>query len=186
MSKYNVLFLCTGNSCRSQMAEGWARHLKGEQITAYSAGFEPSALNPLAVQVMAEVGVDISRHSSKHVAELTGITFDYVVTVCGHANEHCPVFPSPTRVLHAGFEDPPQLAAALAAQGASAEAQLDCYRRIRDEIRAFVATLPEAFDSRPRKGLLTRLLEKFDKSLETKAKAGPCCGGGRKGGASCC
>ncbi len=93
-----VLFLCTGNSCRSQMAEGWARHLKGGVVDAYSAGIEAHGLNPLAVQVMAEAGVDISQQRSKHVNELKHLTFDYVVTVCGHAHEHCPVFPGKTRV----------------------------------------------------------------------------------------
>ena len=110
-TKLKVLFLCTGNSCRSQMAEGWARHLKGDQIEAYSAGIEKHGLNPRAVQVMAEADVDISGHRSKHVEELRGVEFDYVVTVCGHASEHCPVFPGKARVIHVGFDDPPKLAA---------------------------------------------------------------------------
>jgi arsenate reductase len=134
-----VLFLCTGNACRSQMAEGWARHLRGDRVEAYSAGIEVHGLDPLAVKVMAEAGVDISGHRSKHVSELAGVAFDYVVTVCGHANESCPVFPGRTKVVHAGFDDPPRLA-----QGArSQEAALAPYRRVRDEIRAFVETLPE-------------------------------------------
>ena len=141
MSKNNrlkVLFLCTGNSCRSQMAEGWARHLKGDQIEAYSAGIETHGLNPHAVQVMAEAGVDISNHRSKHVNELLAIEFDYVVTVCGHANEHCPLFPGKARVIHVGFDDPPK----LAGQATDEEERLAPYRRVRDDIRAFVMTLP--------------------------------------------
>ena len=141
--KLKVLFLCTGNSCRSQMAEGWARHLKGDQIEPYSAGIETHGLNPRAVQVMAEAGVDISGHRSKHVNELQGVEFDYVVTVCGHANEHCPVFPGKARVIHAGFDDPPK----LAADAATEEERLAPYRRVRDEIRAFVESLPGVLES---------------------------------------
>jgi arsenate reductase len=91
--KRKVLFLCTGNACRSQMAEGWARHLKSGRIEAWSAGIEPRDLDPRAVRAMAEAGVDIAPHRSKHVRDLGDVAFDYVVTVCGHANEHCPVFP---------------------------------------------------------------------------------------------
>jgi arsenate reductase len=133
--------LCTGNSCRSQMAEGWTRHLKAPQIEAYSAGVAPRVLDPRAVRVMAEVGVDISAQTSKHVDELKDAAFDYVVTVCGHADELCPVFPAGTRVLHVGFEDPPRLA-----EGAKSEEEaLAHYRRVRDEIRRFVETLPGRF-----------------------------------------
>lgn len=147
MTKPKILFLCTGNSCRSQMAEGWARHLKGDVLEAYSAGIETHGLNPNAVRVMAEVGVDISSHSSKTADALETIDFDYVVTVCGHANETCPMWlRGKARVVHVGFDDPPALARTLATQGASAEAQLDCYRRVRDEIRAFVATLPDRLE----------------------------------------
>ena len=138
MKKLNVLFLCTGNSCRSQMAEGWARALKGDVIEAYSAGIETHGLNPSALKVMAEAGVDISGHTSKNVDTLLDVPFDYVVTVCGHANENCPFFPGLAKVVHVGFEDPP----ALARQVESEEAKLACYRRVRDEIRAFVETLP--------------------------------------------
>ncbi len=137
-----VLFLCTGNSCRSQMAEGWARHLKGDVIEPYSAGIEPRRLDARAVEVMAKAGVDISSHKSKHVDELGGIDFDYVVTVCDHAHEHCPVFPGSTRVIHVGFDDPPQLAASAKTE----EEALRHYRRVRDEIRAFVEGLPDALD----------------------------------------
>ena len=133
-----VLFLCTGNSCRSQMAEGWARHLKADKIEAYSAGIETHGLNPNAVKVMAEVGVDLSGHRSKHVDELGGIQFDYVVTVCGHANESCPLFPGRTKVVHVGFDDPPKLAKAAKTE----EEALSHYTRVRDEIRGFVEQLP--------------------------------------------
>jgi len=105
-----VLFLCTGNSCRSQMAEGWARHLRGDVIEPCSAGIETHGLNPHAVRVMAEAGVDISKQESKHVDELKDVRFDYVVTVCGHADERCPSFPGRTKVIHVGFDDPPRLA----------------------------------------------------------------------------
>ena len=138
--KLKILFLCTGNSCRSQMAEGWARFLKGDVIEAYSAGVETHGLNPNAVKVMAEAGVDISGHRSKHLDELKDVPLDYVVTVCDHAHESCPVFPGRTRVVHVGFDDPPK----LAQQTATQEQALDCYRRVRDEIKAFVHTLPNA------------------------------------------
>jgi len=140
-----VLFLCTGNSCRSQMAEGWARVLKGDVIEAYSAGIETHGLNPNAVKVMAEAGVDISGRRSKRVDELKDVAFDVVVTVCGHANETCPMWlGGKAVVIHVGFDDPPALARELAANGASAEKQLDCYRRVRDEIKAFVEKIEEA------------------------------------------
>jgi len=146
-AKLKVLFLCTGNSCRSQMAEGWCRHLKGDRIEAYSAGVETHGLNPNAVQVMAEVGVDISGHHSKYLDELKDVDFDYVITVCGHANESCPVFSGTTKVVHVGFDDPPK----LAKEAKSEQEALDCYRRVRDEIKAFIETLPESITS-PHKG----------------------------------
>ena len=124
------------------MAEGWARHLKDGEIEPYSAGIETHGLNPHAVAVMAEAGVDIREHRSKLVDELTDVDFDAVITVCGHAHEHCPIFPGSCRVIHKGFDDPPKLAAECAAKGASTEEQLDCYRRVRDEIRSFVEELP--------------------------------------------
>jgi len=136
--RVRILFLCTGNACRSQMAEGWARHLKGDLIEAYSAGIAPAGLSRRAVGVMAEAGVDVSGQRSKHVGEFKGIEFDYVVTVCGHAHEHCPLFPGRTKVVHVGFDDPPR----LAADARTETEALDHYRRIRDEIRAFVETLP--------------------------------------------
>jgi arsenate reductase len=137
--KTKILFLCTGNSCRSQIAEGWARYFLSDSIEAYSAGIETHGMNPKAVRVMAEAGVDITSHRSKHVDELKGIEFDYVITVCGHADESCPVFPAKTKVLHHGFDDPPKLAKAARTE----EEALSHYRRVRDEIRDFVKTLSD-------------------------------------------
>jgi arsenate reductase len=136
--KLRVLFLCTGNSCRSQMAEGWARHLRGDTIEAWSAGLEAHGLNPRAVRAMAEAGVDISGHQSRRLKDLPNIEFDYVVTVCANANESCPVFPGNARVVHVGFDDPPKLAARLEDE----EEKLNCYRRVRDEIKNFIAGFP--------------------------------------------
>ena len=140
MNKPRVLFLCTGNSCRSQMAEGWARKLKGDVVEPYSAGTEPHGMNRLAVRAMAEAGVDISGHRSKHVDELRDVPLDVVVTVCDHANETCPVFPGRVKRLHVGFDDPPKPAAGAKSDD---EAMVH-YRRVRDEIKAFVERLPEA------------------------------------------
>lgn len=137
-----VLFLCTGNACRSQMAEGWARHLFSESLEAWSAGVSPYRLDPRAVTVMAEAGVDISRQRAKHAVSLLDRTFDLVVTVCDNAAEFCPVFPGEARVIHHGFDDPPRLA--LTAQ-TEAEA-LAHYRRVRDEIKRYVETLPQQFE----------------------------------------
>jgi arsenate reductase len=138
-----ILFLCTGNSCRSQMAEGWTRKLKNDVIETYSAGIETHGLNPDGVRVMAEADVDISGQRSKHVDELRGIPFDYVVTLCGHANERCPVFPDKAKIVHVPFDDPPQ----LAANARTAEERLAPYRRVRDEIKAFVSGLPESLQT---------------------------------------
>ena len=137
-----ILFLCTGNSCRSQMAEGWARQLKGDVFEPYSAGVKTHGLNPQAVQVMAEAGVDISNHRSQHVDELADVEFDYVVTVCDNAAESCPVFGGKARVVHRAFDDPPR----LAKDAKSEEEALGHYRRVRDEIREFVADLPASLD----------------------------------------
>jgi arsenate reductase (thioredoxin) len=142
--KINIQFLCTGNSCRRQMAEGWTRVLKGELIEAFSAGIETHGLNPRAVDVMAEVGVDISRQSSKHVDSLRHIAFDAVITVCDNARETCPFFPGVRKMLHVGFADPPAMARELAAKGAGDDEQRNCYRLVRDEIQAFAETLPES------------------------------------------
>ena len=136
--KKKVLFLCTGNSCRSQMAEGFLRHLRGDAYEVYSAGVDPSELNPKAVQVMEEAGVDISKHTSKRLEELLHIQFDLVITVCDNARQSCPVFPGKARVIHKGFDDPPKEAAGAR----SPEEALEPFRRVRDEIRAFVETLP--------------------------------------------
>jgi arsenate reductase len=136
--KLKVLFVCTGNACRSQMAEGWARKLHGDRLDPYSAGTAPEGVDPRAIRVMREVGVDLSGHRSKHVDEMVGLPFDVVVTVCDNANERCPVFPGKIKRLHAGFDDPPR----FAAHAAHEEEALGHYRRVRDEIRAFVETLP--------------------------------------------
>jgi len=136
--KPRVLFLCTGNSCRSQMAEGWARALHGDSLLSCSAGIEAHGLDPRAVVVMAEVGIDISGQVSKRFADLAETRYALVVTVCGHADETCPVLPDVTRHLHIPFDDPPRLAATAATD---AEA-LAHYRRVRDEIGTSVADLP--------------------------------------------
>lgn len=140
--KVKILFLCTGNSCRSQMAEGWAKALKEELIEAYSAGIEIHGLNPDAVRVMAEAGVDISDHKSKHIDDFKNVKLDIVITVCGHAHETCPFFPAGYRVVHIGFDDPPKMAQAIAGKGGDKEEQLDCYRKVRDEIKTFIQGLP--------------------------------------------
>ncbi len=137
--RLRILFLCTGNSCRSQMAEGLCRHFRGNVIEPHSAGIEKHGLNPRAVRVMNEIGIDITSHRSKRVGDLGDARFDCVVTVCGNAHETCPVFPEKTDVIHRGFDDPPKLA-----EGAATEEEaLSHYRRVRDEIRDFVLTLPE-------------------------------------------
>jgi arsenate reductase len=133
-----ILFLCTGNSCRSQMAEGWARAHFGDAVAVYSAGIEAHGLNPHAVRVMAEAGIDISGHRSQRLQELGDIELDLVFTVCGHAHETCPRFPGKAQVVHVPFDDPPR----LAANAANEEEALGHYRRVRDEIRAFAETLP--------------------------------------------
>jgi arsenate reductase (thioredoxin) len=143
MRRLIVLFLCTGNSCRSQMAEGWTRHLKGKLIEVFSAGIENHGLNPLAVQVMAEVSVDISGQRSKIIADLPPLDFDYVITVCAAAHETCPVFRGDAKTIHIGFDDPPR----LAANATTEKEVLIPYRRIRDEIRAFVKGLPETLSN---------------------------------------
>jgi arsenate reductase (thioredoxin) len=142
MEKLKLLFLCTGNSCRSQMAEGWARALKSDVIEPYSAGVEVHGINPLAIKVMAEAGVDISKQRSKHVREVINIPFDYVVTVCNKANESCPIFPGKTKRVHVGFDDPPK----LAKNAASMADALNFYRKICDEIKAFIETIPQSLN----------------------------------------
>ena len=135
-NRIRILFLCTGNSCRSQIAEGWARHLKSDVIEAYSAGIRPIGVNSRTIKVMAEAGVDISAHTSKHVDELVGIDFDYVVTVCGNARQQCPVLGGQTKHVHKSFDDP------YFATG-SEEEVMAVFRRVRDQIKAFVEKLPD-------------------------------------------
>ena len=145
MQKIKILFLCTGNSCRSQMAEGWARALKADVLEPYSAGIEIHGMNPRAMRVMAEAGADISAKRSKHVDELKDVPFDYVVTVCDHAAESCPLFPGKARIIHHSFEDPPRLAKTAATE----DEALGHYRRVRDEIRKFIESLPQALQETP-------------------------------------
>ena len=133
-----ILFLCTGNSCRSQMAEAWTRKLKGDRFEAYSAGVAPKGVDPRAVKAMAEVGIDISGQISKDIESLGNREFDFVVTLCDHANEACPFFPGKTRRVHRAFDDPPRLAVGAASE----EAAMMSYRRVRDEIRDFVIKIP--------------------------------------------
>lgn len=138
-NKLRILFLCTGNSCRSQMAEGFARNLKGDILEVFSAGIEAHGLNPMVVRVMLETSVDITGQWSKTVDELSDREFDYVITVCDNASETCPYFPAGIRIIHRGFDDPP----VLARNAGSFEGKLDCYRRVRDEIRVFIEELPD-------------------------------------------
>jgi arsenate reductase len=146
MAKMKILFLCTGNSCRSQMAEAWCRALKSDVYEAYSAGTVAKGLNPKMVEVMREVGIDPTIHQTSKTLQSVldaGVQLDVVVTVCGHAHETCPLFPGgKTRVVHVGFEDPPELEKTAATPAAA----LDHYRRVRDQIRDFVNRLPAALD----------------------------------------
>lgn len=134
--KKNVLFLCTGNSCRSQMAEGWGRNLKGEQFNFYSAGTTKHGLNPNALKVMQEAGVDISGHESKTTEDLADVRMDYVFTVCSDAHENCPFFAG-GKIIHTGFDDPPRLTKEMTDQ----EEILSVYRRVRDEIKQVVSQI---------------------------------------------
>lgn len=139
--KIKVLFLCTGNSCRSQIAEGWARNLKGDVIEPYSAGLRPIGVNPRAIKVMAEAGIDISAQTSKHIDELPGINFDYVITLCDNAREHCPVFGGKAKLIHKVFGDPTLVMG-------NEEEIMAAFRRTRDNIRAFIEILPESLESK--------------------------------------
>jgi len=139
-NKLKILFLCTGNSCRSQMAEGLARNLKSDIVDAFSAGSKPVGIDPLAVKAMAEIGIDISGQRSKHVNEFGGMKFDYVITLCGGVAETCPFFRGNAKFIHRGFEDPPE----LAKKAESEEEALEFYRRVRDEIRSFIEKLPQS------------------------------------------
>lgn len=143
MTRKNVLFLCTGNSCRSQMAEGWARHFHSDTIKAWSAGIEAHGMNPNAVKVMQEAGIDITGQASKLATSLQDVPLDLVITVCGHADENCPAFLGKARVVHVGFDDPPKLAKAAANE----DEALGHYRRVRDEIQEFIRTrLPKLLE----------------------------------------
>ena len=139
-AKITLLFLCTGNSCRSQMAEGFSRHLKADQIESHSAGVDPKGIDPRAIKAMAEVGIDTSTHRSGSTDEVKHLEFEYVITLCDNAQKTCPTFPARTRVMHVGFEDPPR----LAANARNEEEAMDHYRRVRDQIRDFVEGLPGA------------------------------------------
>ncbi len=143
--KIKVLFVCTGNSCRSQMAEGWARHLKGDVIEAYSAGLLPVSVNPRAVEVMKEAGVDISKQRSKHIGKLAGVDFDYIVTVCDYARQQCPLFNDRVRLIHKSIEDPSFLAG-------TEEEIMAAFRNTRDEIKEFIVTLADNLQQRSKFG----------------------------------
>jgi arsenate reductase len=121
------------------MAEAWTRRLKGGVVEPYSAGVNPHGVDPKAVRAMEEVGIDISGQGSKSIDDIQSIEFDYVITLCDHAQQSCPVFPAKTKVLHVGFDDPPK----LAENAADEEEAMGHYRRVRDEIKAFVEGLPE-------------------------------------------
>ena len=139
-----ILILCTGNSCRSQMAEGFLRSFD-EKLEVFSAGTHPEKeINPRTVIVMNELGIEMRGNKPRHVDIYKNSDFDYVITVCGHANENCPAFPGQAKVVHVGFDDPPK----LAANAQTEEESLSHYRRVRDEIKAFVQQLPVGL-SRP-------------------------------------
>jgi len=137
--KLRILFLCTGNSCRSQMAEGWTNHLKADTVEAFSAGLEKHGVNPLAVKVMAEEGVDISGQRSKLIEELPVADFDFIVTVCDNAAESCPLFPGGGSVIRKHFPDPPKMAASARTE----EEKLVYFRQVRDDIRDFIDDIPK-------------------------------------------
>jgi arsenate reductase (thioredoxin) len=140
--KKRILFLCTGNSCRSQMAEAWTKSLKGDQFEAYSAGVNPKGVDPRAIKAMAEAGIDVSGWKSKDVDSLGNMEFEYVITLCDNAREACPYFPAKTRLIHKGFDDPPK----LAENTVDEEKAMAHYRRVRDEIKAFVEAFPACLD----------------------------------------
>jgi len=133
----NILFLCTGNSCRSQMAEGWGKFLKGDKFNFYSAGTKKHGLNPYAIEVMKEADIDITSHESNTLDELKDIKLDYVFTVCSDAHENCPILPG-VKTIHVGFDDPPRLTEDL-----EGEDRLVVYRRVRDEIKDFISHIEE-------------------------------------------
>ncbi|MBL7186037.1 MAG: arsenate reductase ArsC [Phycisphaerae bacterium] len=139
-AKIKVLFVCTGNACRSQMAEGWARRLKSETIEAYSAGVRPAGVSSGAIAVMAEADVDISAHRSQHVDDFTDMDFDYVITLCGNAERKCPVFSGGAKHVHRAFDDPVMVIG-------TNDQIMAAFRKARDEIREFVETLPESLEA---------------------------------------
>ena len=138
--KIKVLFLCTGNSCRSQMAEGWAQHLKSDVIDAYSAGIRPIGVSSRAIKTMAEAGVDISTHTSKSIDDLGDVDFDYVVTLCDNAAQNCPIFPGKAKVIHKPFKDP------YFASGSEKQVMAE-FRKVREQIKAFIETIPASLKS---------------------------------------
>ena len=138
--KIKVLFLCTGNSCRSQMAEGWAQHLKSDVIDAYSAGIRPIGVSSRAIKTMAEAGVDISTHTSKSIDDLGDVDFDYVVTLCDNAAQNCPIFPGKAKIIHKPFKDP------YFATGSEEQVMAE-FRKVREQIKAFIETIPASLKS---------------------------------------
>jgi arsenate reductase len=139
--KIKILFLCTGNACRSQIAESWARHLKSDTVDAYSAGIKPIGVSSRAIKTMAEVGIDISNHTSKHADDLQGVDFDYVITLCDNAAENCPVFPGKAKIIHKPFKDP------YFATGTDEQVMAE-FRKVRDQIKLFIETLPESLEDK--------------------------------------
>ena len=138
--KITILFLCTGNSCRSQMAEAWTRSLKNDSIEPFSAGITAHGLNPDAITVMEEIGLDCSGWQSKTLDQIAPeVTFDYVITLCDNASQSCPYFSTTRTIVHKGFDDPPQ----LARKTTCTTDRLAPYRRVRDEIKSFILSLPE-------------------------------------------
>lgn len=135
--KIKILFICTGNSCRSQMAQGWAKHLKSDVTEAYSAGIKPIGVSQRAIKVMSEAGVDISMHTSKQIDDLSGIDFDYVVTLCDNAAANCPVFEGKTTIIHKPFNNP------YFASGTEQEI-MAVFRKVRDDIKQFIKTIPDS------------------------------------------
>jgi arsenate reductase len=135
MSRQKVLILCTGNSARSQMAEGLLRHDAGNRFEVFSAGVNPTKVRPEAISIMQELGIDLSAHRSKHVNEFTSQSFDYVLTVCDHAREVCPIFPAKTVAIHHSFTDPADF-------NGSEEDRLALFRKVRDQIREYLQTFP--------------------------------------------
>ena len=143
MKKLKVLYLCTGNSCRSQMAEGWTNHLKGDEVEAWSAGIKTKEVNSWAIRVMAEAGVDLSSHTSKLVSDVMDQDFDYVVSLCDHARETCPIFPGKAKHVHTSFPDPPEMTKDMTDE----EEILAVYRYVRDKVRKYVEDVPGVFGS---------------------------------------